>query len=380
VQGDIATLQELDFTPALRKLMMPAPGDSRHLQSGQAEIPSETASERLERVAGWELSQVGVAPQATISVGPPLRVGQLWERPQLESSDAEAWAYGVREPSAVPTVNVTDPGNRLDGDAFLPIQLPAQPYFSVPPPLSVGAGNLHHGEVRRDSFAQGLTPERNPLRDVKTPRGLDDFEVVVLPPPTVDWLPMAARDQQWISGTVELNPTAYGGRNRFILRGNSGNRYITPARTIGTYGVIETRGKLKLTNCMLYVDGNLDLSSALGAGTDAVGIEGTNATLVVNGTLLLAGGRLDSRDQGMVIWAKNIITRASGDYRGLIISQDAISIMPQPGSADGLSIRGAVLCNRNLILSSVNLTYDPVYLKSLHNYGDAVPTAWREIP
>jgi hypothetical protein len=88
----------------------------------------------------------------------------------------------------------------------------------------------------------------------------------------------------------------------------------------------------------------------------------------------------------MVILARDVVLRARGDYRGLIIATRSLAILPasDDGKPDSmLAIRGGVLSGNegsNLVLRSVNITYDPVYMKVLHGYGAATCTMWRELP
>lgn len=223
----------------------------------------------------------------------------------------------------------------------------------------------------------------------------------------------------FLCGTLSLSPDQpsspplqYGGGTRYVYYGSLGNRQVvklndaqrsssgiqtSPSVTAGSpaptpspqrYGVVQTKGAIQLRNAMLYVNGDLDLASDLSTDKTA-SIEGSNSVLVVNGVLSLSGGHLDARDQGMVILARDVVLRARGDYRGLIIAKNSLTIISDKSadhneaSASGLTIRGGVICGNqdkgSLVLRSVHMIYDATYMKSVHGYGSAVCTAWDEV-
>lgn len=334
---------------------------------------------------------------------------------------------GQSAPSDPPLLSADETQNVLDGDVNVPSSLhPHTPAMGrqESEAVRVYPGNTLSGRVIA-GFASGLDDKHNPADDAVFPSA-DGYESLPVPP-----LPDAARaslgmlngsagegvaDFGFLCGTLSLDPdqaTApplhLGGHNKWAFMGSMGNRCVAVKKPLGnptmgtggvkgwrdrrpaqpdTYQIVQTSGGLQLRNTVLYIDGNLDLSSDA-AGRHVVGIEGSNSTLIVNGTLALSGGRLDSRDQGLVILANDIVLRAHGDYRGLIIAKNSLTILSDVANtkADAadktLTIRGGILCgNRkkgNVILRSVRVVYDPVYMKSVHAYGDAICTAWKEI-
>jgi len=209
------------------------------------------------------------------------------------------------------------------------------------------------------------------------------------------------------------NPFEYSADRQFVIRGSAGNRYFVRHYDRDGLQSRSTPCKLTLNNCLLYVDGNLDLSSteeASGTSTPA-GLVGINATLVVNGNLVLAGANIDAQERGMVIYARRLVGQARGHYRGLIMVQRSLALFPPelpkrgaPAPAEttaevqGLTVTGGVICggeptrliiaddpdfNTNpnnprppptRILTGLNLwstvlEYDPQYLTTVHKFG-----------
>lgn len=205
----------------------------------------------------------------------------------------------------------------------------------------------------------------------------------------------------------------YAADRQFVIRGSAGNRYFVPR--VGRNGV-ETRStpcSLTLDNCLLYVDGNLDLSSTVDVSGTRIpaNLVGINATLVVNGNLVLAGADIDAQERGMVIYAKRLVGEARGHYRGLIMVQRAMALFPpelprrnappsggETRDVERLTVTGGIICggqDTRLVLAddptwdtrpgrpgsppsrviqginlwSTTLEYDPQYLSTLHKFG-----------
>src|SRR6185436_8549078 len=126
-----------------------------------------------------------------------------------------------------------------------------------------------------------------------------------------------------------------------------GNRYIQG----DPKNVFYTGAGIERHNCILFVDGNLDLSSTKPrAGGTAVipALRGTNATIIVNGTLLLNNGSLSASKEGMVIYCRRLVTAAQGHYSGLIMVQKSAAICPAyPGAK--IEIQGGVVCGGSFV-------------------------------
>ena len=69
---------------------------------------------------------------------------------------------------------------------------------------------------------------------------------------------------------------------------------------------------LVLKNCLLYVNGNVDLTKGPKGDPTKGTLVGDNATLIVGGTLRITSGFLDSGDHGFVILARGISLEAGG--------------------------------------------------------------------
>lgn len=212
----------------------------------------------------------------------------------------------------------------------------------------------------------------------------------------------------------ERDPSAhYAIGTAFVLQGSMGNRYIPRPLTVTDDRKVRIRpSRLMIKNSRLFVDGDLDLSGPLidvGNNPQPLLI-GSNATLVVRGTLTIDGGMLDAVDQGMVIYCRRLLMKASGDYRGLIVVRDSALFYPEmrsvtlgTGTVQQLkqfTIRGGMVIgggpvqvyqeednleNGSIVqfpppqieprefqgtgFFSLNLEYDPSYLQALHSYG-----------
>jgi hypothetical protein len=165
-------------------------------------------------------------------------------------------------------------------------------------------------------------------------------------------------------------------------------------------------GRLFLNDCILYVDGDLDLGGTVTGCGPAVGgatLTGSNATLIVKGTLILDGGSLSAQNQGMVIYCNNLLATSSGQYNGLIVVKNGALLAPPRGTSSSLCIHGAILvgsgqplavtdgvmgggraasmyAGTGMVLWSANVKYDPRYLKALHGFGQFNLLALRHLP
>jgi hypothetical protein len=204
-------------------------------------------------------------------------------------------------------------------------------------------------------------------------------------------------------------PGAYG--HAFYVAGGMGNERVQQqanpcCASTGTQ-MSRFNYNLVLNDCILFVDGDLDLGSGIKDGIGS--LTGSNATLIVNGSLILAGGKLSAQNQGMVIYCNNLLTATSGSYNGLIVVRDSAIVVPPPAWASNgsgqtaFNIDGAMVvggtpfyvqeanpppcCGANLPLDtpglglwSASIKYDPRYLKSLHQFGSYNLLALRHLP
>jgi hypothetical protein len=166
----------------------------------------------------------------------------------------------------------------------------------------------------------------------------------------------------------------------------------------------DTDAGIHLENCVLRIDGNLDMSKIEDSASAAPLLTGNNATLIVNGDLVLAKALLNAGDQGMIIYCHRLLTDARGSFNGLIVARDGVAVMAGDGAsiavdgktpkADQLVIHGGILVGGagvpvarlvydseshktrselqragGLQLFGTDLEYDAKYLKRLHTLG-----------
>lgn len=97
---------------------------------------------------------------------------------------------------------------------------------------------------------------------------------------------------------------------------------------------------LNLRDCRLYINGDLDL----GLG----GLQGENATLIVNGHVVLRDGNMEASERGLVIMCGRLCVSTVGTYRGLILVRDCCAFTGlHPANSqlyNPLEIRGVIIC------------------------------------
>jgi hypothetical protein len=152
---------------------------------------------------------------------------------------------------------------------------------------------------------------------------------------------------------------------------------------------------LALNDCQLFINGDLELSDEitvdpLEPASAPPSLVGRNATLIVNGTLVLRSAILDAQDQGMVIFCRRLVMQAQGNFKSALIEASD----PSP-SGPPLLIEGAIVCGggptvlrldesqalevRGLNLSHARVLYDPQYLKALNPAADPQVIAFRRL-
>jgi hypothetical protein len=140
--------------------------------------------------------------------------------------------------------------------------------------VSVGAGNVYTGTTATNP---GWIP------------GNLTMQKILLMPNITNWSPIA------VDPTVQSLslPTASSGSQVQI------NNSLTLA-------------SMTLQGAQLGINGDLTVSGHL---------QGSDSTLIVNGTLTLASTQLDAGGNGLVIWCKDLICCAYGSFSGLIVAQ-----------------------------------------------------------
>lgn len=251
-----------------------------------------------------------------------------------------------------------------------------------------------------------------------------------------DFLLMA--DDVVFHGTPGTGGARVGSNSKFHVRTSMGNRYLPlvideeSGEIWCLNGKASTGTNLDLKDCVLVVEGSLDLSGSTsdeGRRRDFYGLRGDNATLIVKGTLILTKGVLNAGDRGMVIYCERLVMQASGSYRGLILVEEGALIYPSvsAGGENALRIDGGIICGgerfsvakfvpppppqpvaspspsasptpepspsppphsvleetqdvSGLRLWTTKLEYNPRFLKTIHQFGDFHMLTARKLP
>ncbi len=319
-----------------------------------------------------------------------------------------------------------DIGNTLDGDFLYEhdLDLELEP-FLVPAVWRNGQG-VPDELPGRDNFMLGSTHIRrglalDPLAEITEGQGAPastfesaDFTPLNLPHPAPELLtayqlnpldvafdeneagdPPFLLDKDLVLTPNENSTTLTpgDGGTHFVIHGSVSNRQVVYNKVPGPSGsppglyVHEVLAGMKLQDVVLHVEGDLDLGATAfepaGAGDeDGKGIEisGAGATLIVDGKLILGNATINAEDQGFVVYARDIVLKGGGNFFGLMIAENSISILSQDGNP--LTIHGALLCGGTggIIVRGAELKHDSRYLKSINGAGDFVMTSWKKLP
>jgi len=176
--------------------------------------------------------------------------------------------------------------------------------------------------------------------------------------------------------------------------------------------------ELHIENATLYVDGNLVFSEfpkRLYGDDSAIIVTGLTDE---EGLVQLYDAFIDGGDNGFVIYARKLETKAGGKIKGLLIIEKILSLDSVKASESSsipkklaqfynesqaknesdsvyykgdepvcyrLYIQGGVLSPKldkssYFHFHSSSLKWDPKYLKALHNFADYKISYWQEIP
>ncbi|GMU57533.1 MAG: hypothetical protein AMXMBFR33_66790 [Candidatus Xenobia bacterium] len=366
-------------------------------------------------------------PMPLTTVGIPIDL-ELYQRIKNYNSAPKAGVVAVGSMSLPGPWNLTQ-GNRYEGQANF---VAGQWSGGMAPIVHANPGNTAIPSPRADRYnVNGYLPplpgdppgtQRSILDTIMTVPGAGGDDLVsIVPPNTLKELPVGSFGKYYLlerdiwlvdrpeSLPTPMPPTPAGPPEvifgtDFQLTGALGNRYL------GASGVEATGASIKLINSTLHVVGNLDLCQfeTSGGTTIAPSLEGSNATLIVEGNLLLDDGALDAVNRGMVIYAQSAVVKAKGNYRGLIMIRDGAVFYPGDGGA--LTIQGGLVTGARraffslyqppatpggpppppdpnyppfavsgLNLFATVLTYKPAYLKSINAFGKYEPMLLRKL-
>lgn len=172
--------------------------------------------------------------------------------------------------------------------------------------------------------------------------------------------------------------------SHYVIDGSVTNRHVIYGQ--GTLGeglyVREQRAGMRLQGTTLHVKGDLDLGAGSFAGPDdeeRITLVGSAATLIVDGKLILGNATINAQDQGFMIFAKDIVLTGGGNFFGLMIAENSISILSRPDNP--LNVQGALLCQGRggIVLRGATVKHDPEYLKSLNQAGDFQIVSWKKL-
>ena len=283
----------------------------------------------------------------------------------------------------------------VEGSIDLYENPPLQPgEMQSDPEVFVDSASKHNGGLRRGFRFHGLDPNSAAARQ--------SFAQMFRPPDTSKWTKIANDQLALLSGETVISSQKSGSHIITIPTGQ-----VVYEGDIGLGGVGDTLPSLVLEDMALAVKGNVVLGP--GGDGEVPTLRGSNATLIVEGSLIVDNGQLDAGGNGMVIFCRDFVIRAKGHYNGLIIAQNGGAFVGADPSADPqeaisqgaseLTIRGGVIVGgRNLTVAgppppvddngiptqdlfpairldslavlSTRIEYDPKYLRTVNQFGN----------
>ena len=320
-----------------------------------------------------------------------------------------------------PGVKYNEVGNILEGDLYYSHEAnmetrewaidPSSP-GSFPPPGWDSNVNIRRGEVHLRR-----APARDPLGPVVDDAvNIDDDFASVSPPivpdsDLVDYAldkgsvagdlvfdsPAAAfltEDVVLTEGETLINGAPVPGGPQTSLSGSISNRQVIWDSDKERLYVRESNAGLNLQGTTLFVNGDLNLGASAfepvdkdGDGTiqpeeKPIQISGAGATLIVDGQLALGNANFNAGDQAFVIFARDIVIKAGGHFKGLLIASRSITILSQDDQS--LYIEGGMACadedlGGGITIRGAHVKHEPRYLKGINGAGDFYLASWRKI-
>ena len=314
--------------------------------------------------------------------------------------------------SALPYQEYTTQG-KVDGAIdLLENQPDPAPYNSeaVPPVATIHDLNSHKGLIRQDRRLGGLPSDGIEART--------RMRTLFRKPDTTHWEHVSIRNNPLDTIVITSHPGSSGHDVYYAQSGRcSCSGPLKPKKTPVQYDIATgttiqfegdplALGALKLEDVSFSVEGDLTLQQYL--------LKGSNATLIVDGTLTLDGGYLDAGQNGMVIFCRRLIMKAQGQINGLIVAEKGALLYggagpSTPPTDPGLVIKGGLLIGGNdlrinppvvslpvdtlepsnlllpldvhsLMVVSTRIEYTPKYLRGLNRCGpyEVVATELRQ--
>jgi len=376
-----------------------------------------TEVDRSPKTAMFSLLTAGVRPErdytVPLQVGPDLVVAAgpgaiIPEPPPPLSPDVpQPKRYTIRAPGNGSTTVARTKGNSVVGSVDYSDEQHNRHRQALVSDGNTFQGQLNYQEptTRRNPLSglapgstsgyQEWTPDgRSFLNAVMTGNIMHYDHVVVpwpLPPNYISPRELLSRPT-WVMWGQHRLAGAAGSPSYYVVNGNLVNRILwhgveqVPLGGNSEIPVDQFGFELQLEDCVLHVKGDLDLCDVTGTDSSIKGITGNGATIIVEGSLAVTGAAIRAGDRGMVIYAKNIALAGAGDFSGLLVASEGISIVPQPGKR--ISIRGGIVTaghaynaegRPGVALHNVDVRYDPRYMKSLSFCGDYTLTAWEPL-
>ena len=295
-----------------------------------------------------------------------------------------------------PTI-VVDAGNALNGNFFYDHELDVE----IGPSIVDGSGPNGPNEFSGDIHLR-RAPLRDPLENIQEPdfAGFTPLEPEEadgrlltyasgligsggLDPDDYYWNDDDGAEPFLLTETLRLTETenslSPGGpvSPHYLINGSISNRQSIFHKSDGSLHVRETFAGLQLEGVTLVVDGDLDLgASAIGR---PIPISGTGSTLVVKGQLTLGNAYINAGDQGFVIYADDIVLKGGGDFFGLMIAKNSITVLSQDESP--LKVQGGIMCagEGGVTLRGAEVKHEPRYLKGINGAGEFSVTSWKKL-
>jgi hypothetical protein len=291
----------------------------------------------------------------------------------------------------VPPMGINDGGNALSGDfvidydadqEIVPVLFPALNPNTFEGRVSVRRGlaldplyyyraDKADAELEFDSAGYAEV-----LISAATPDAETSFELTG--PATYD-----SDEPSLLTEKLRLSPdeNSTGGptSTHYRIEGSVSNRQVFYSEVDKKLCVKEKFAGLELQDVVLHVKGDLDLGAS--QFEEPIKVYGSGATLVVDGRLVLGNAHFDAVDQGFVIFAEDIVLTGSGEFRGLMIASNSISILSREED-EPLSIYGGLMCGGygGVFLRGTQVHHEPRYLKAINGGGDFFLHSWKRLP